>query len=154
MDDFSTKPGVANLFGVVGGEANKIAPQKRMLSSMSPTIVMQDNQVQAVVGTPGGSTIITSVFQTLINLYREQMNAQQAVDAPRVHHQLLPKDVIVYHPELDVEVKEELSLMGYQLKRNNYLGDVQLIWYSENGWQAAADMRGRGVAKVLLKNVK
>ncbi|CAN8141038.1 Glutathione hydrolase proenzyme [uncultured Thiomicrorhabdus sp.] len=152
MDDFSTKPGVANLFGVVGGEANKIAPQKRMLSSMSPTIVMQDNQVQTVLGSPGGSTIISSVFQTLINLYREQMDAQQAVNAPRVHHQLLPKDVIVYNPEMDADVKEELALMGYQLKRNNYLGDVQLIWHSPDGWQAAADNRGRGVAKVLSKS--
>lgn len=154
MDDFSTKPGVANLFGVVGGEANKIAPQKRMLSSMSPTIVMHNGQVQTVLGSPGGSTIISSVFQTLINLYREQMNAQQAVNAPRVHHQLLPKDLIVYNPELDDEVKHELSLMGYQLKRNNYLGDVQLIWQSPEGWQAAADNRGRGVAKVLSKNEK
>ncbi|BBP46585.1 gamma-glutamyltranspeptidase [Thiosulfatimonas sediminis] len=152
MDDFSTKPGVANLFGVVGGSANQVAPQKRMLSSMSPTLVLQDGKVQTVLGSPGGSTIISSVFQTLINLYREEMNAQQAVNAPRVHHQLLPKDVIVYHPELADDVKQELSLLGYQLKRHNYLGDVQLLWHSEDGWQAAADMRGRGVAKVLTKN--
>ncbi|MBO1923696.1 gamma-glutamyltransferase [Thiomicrorhabdus sp. 6S3-12] len=149
MDDFSTKPGVANLFGVVGGKANEVAPQKRMLSSMSPTLVLKNGKVETVVGTPGGSTIITSVFQTLINLYHENMNAQQAVDAPRVHHQLLPKDLIVYHPDLADEVKEDLALMGYQLKRNNYLGDVQLIWRGEDGWQAAADWRGRGQAKVL-----
>ncbi len=149
MDDFSTKPGVANVFGVVGGKANEIAPEKRMLSSMSPTIVLKDAQVEMVVGTPGGSTIITSVFQTIVNVVEEGMNAQQAVDAPRVHHQLLPKDQIAYNPELPAETKQALQLMGYQLKKNNYMGDVQLILQQGDTLEAASDRRGRGVSEVF-----
>lgn len=151
MDDFSTKPGVANIFGVVGGKANEIAPEKRMLSSMSPTIVLKDGEVEMVVGTPGGSTIITSVFQTIVNVIEEGMSAQQAVDATRVHHQLLPKDQISYNPDLPSETKEALKLMGYQLKKNNYMGDVQLIvnQSGESKVSAASDQRGRGVSGVL-----
>ncbi|MDX1346651.1 MAG: gamma-glutamyltransferase [Thiomicrorhabdus chilensis] len=149
MDDFSTKPGVANVFGVVGGKANEVAPEKRMLSSMSPTIVLKGGEVEMVVGTPGGSTIITSVFQTIINVVDEGLSAQQAVDAPRVHHQLLPKDQIAYHPDLPEAVKEELQALGYTLKRNNYMGDVQLILRQDGELSAAADRRGRGLAKVF-----
>ncbi|MDG6773979.1 gamma-glutamyltransferase [Thiomicrorhabdus sp. ZW0627] len=149
MDDFSTKPGVANVFGVVGGKANEIAPEKRMLSSMSPTIVLKDGQVEMVVGTPGGSTIITSVFQTIVNVVDEGMDAQQAVDAPRVHHQLLPKDQIAYNPELPETVKTELQAMGYTLKQNNYMGDVQLIVSQQGKVTAASDRRGRGVSEVF-----
>jgi len=149
MDDFSTKPGVANVFGVVGGTANAVAPEKRMLSSMSPTIVLKDKQVNMVVGSPGGSTIITSVFQTIMNVVEEGMNAQQAVDAPRVHHQLLPKNQIAYNPNLPGLVKESLQTMGYTLKKNNYMGDVQLILKTPQGWQAASDYRGEGVSKVF-----
>ena len=149
MDDFSTKPGVANIFGVVGGKANEIAPEKRMLSSMSPTIVVKDGKVEMVVGTPGGSTIITSVFQTIVNVVEEGMTAQQAVNAVRVHHQLLPKDQIAYNPELSEETKEALVLMGYQLKKNNYMGDVQLIVQQNSKISAASDKRGRGEAEVF-----
>ena len=148
MDDFSTKTGVANVFGVVGGKANEVAPEKRMLSSMSPTIVLNKNQVEMVVGTPGGSTIITSVFQTIVNVVEEGMSAQQAVDATRVHHQLLPKDQIDYHPELPIETKAALELMGYTLKQNNYMGDVQLI-LKQDRVSAASDRRGRGVSEVF-----
>lgn len=150
MDDFSTKPGVANVFGVVGGTANAIAPEKRMLSSMSPTIVLKGGEVEMVVGTPGGSTIITSVFQTIVNVVEEAMDAQQAVDAPRVHHQLLPKNQIAYNPELPEAVKDELLAMGYSLKKNNYMGDVQLIIKTDSGYEAAADYRGEGVANTLF----
>ncbi|VAW47476.1 Gamma-glutamyltranspeptidase @ Glutathione hydrolase [hydrothermal vent metagenome] len=149
MDDFSTKPGVANIFGVVGGKANEIAPEKRMLSSMSPTIVLKDDKVEMVVGTPGGSTIITSVFQTIVNVVEEGMTAQQAVDAVRVHHQLLPKNQISYNPALPQETKEALTLMGYQLKKNNYMGDVQLIVQQNEKTSAASDKRGRGVSEVF-----
>lgn len=148
MDDFSTKPGVANVFGVVGGKANEVAPEKRMLSSMSPTIVLKDNAIEMVVGTPGGSTIITSVFQTIVNVVDEGMNAQQAVDAPRVHHQLLPKDQIAYNPDLPGETKTALELMGYNLKKNSYMGDVQLI-LNQAELSAASDVRGRGVSEVF-----
>ncbi len=149
MDDFSTKPGVANVFGVVGGKANEIAPHKRMLSSMSPTIVLKNGQVEMVVGTPGGSTIITSVFQAVVNIVEEGMNAQQAVDAPRVHHQLLPVNQITYNPELSASTKAALELMGYHLKKNSYMGDVQLIAYINGHWQAASDKRGQGVSDVF-----
>lgn len=149
MDDFSTKPGAANVFGVVGGKANEVAPEKRMLSSMSPTLVLNGNKVEMVVGTPGGSTIITSVFQTIVNVIEEGMSAQQAVDATRVHHQLLPKDQIDYHPDLAEETKVALELMGYTLKQNNYMGDVQLILNQEK-ISAASDRRGRGVSEVFL----
>lgn len=149
MDDFSTKPGVPNAFGVMGGKANEIAPEKRMLSSMAPTIVMKDQKVEVVVGTPGGSSIITSVFQTLVNVIEREMPPQKAVDAPRVHHQLWPKNLIQYHPELDAAAKDALTIMGYQLKRSSYLGDVQLIVRQYGGLQAASDYRGRGVSKVF-----
>ena len=99
-----------------------------------------------VVGTPGGSTIITSVFQVVVNVLEEGMSPQQAVDAPRVHHQLLPKDQIAYNPDLPEEVKSALELMGYTLKRNNYMGDVQLIVCAKAGCDAASDVRGRGVS--------
>ncbi|KUJ71862.1 gamma-glutamyltransferase [Thiomicrospira sp. WB1] len=154
MDDFSQKPGVPNVFGVIGGKANAIAPEKRMLSSMSPTLLLQSQedgstQVVAAVGTPGGSSIITSVFQTLVNVFEREMTAQQAVDATRVHHQLWPKNEIRYHPSLSESTQAELTLMGYQLKRHPYLGDVQLVVRQSDGtWAAAADQRGRGVAKV------
>jgi gamma-glutamyltranspeptidase/glutathione hydrolase len=149
MDDFSTKPKVANIFGVVGGKANEVAAEKRMLSSMSPTILLKDNQVKLVVGTPGGSSIITSVFQTIVNVTQKNMSAQQAVDAPRFHHQLLPKDVIMFHPKIPASDKADLEMMGYQLRRNDYLGDVQLIVRTKENWQAASDKRGRGVARVF-----
>ncbi len=149
MDDFSTKPGVANVFGVVGGKANEIAPEKRMLSSMSPTIVLKDGQVEMVVGTPGGSSIITSVFQTIVNIVEEGMSAQQAVDAPRVHHQLLPINQITYNPELPGVVKDVLQTMGYHLKKNDYMGDVQIIANIQGHWQAASDKRGAGVSEVF-----
>ena len=96
MDDFSAKPGVANMYGVVGGTANAIQPGKRMLSSMSPTIALKNGHVALVAGTPGGSTIFTSVFQTMLNIYDFHMSAQQAVAASRFHHQLLPPDRVVY----------------------------------------------------------
>lgn len=148
MDDFSTKPGVANVFGVVGAKANEIAPEKRMLSSMTPAIITAGNEVEMVLGTPGGSTIITSNFQTIVNYYERGMTAQQSVDAIRVHHQLLPKNRIAHNPELDDAVKEELQLMGYELQQNNYMGDVQLI-VKRQSLQAASDYRGRGISKVF-----
>ncbi|XLM21662.1 gamma-glutamyltransferase family protein, partial [Chromobacterium piscinae] len=92
MDDFSAKPGAANAFGVVGKDANAISPGKRMLSSMTPTIVTRDGKVKLVIGTPGGSRIFTSLFQVLNNLYDFKLPLQLAVAAQRVHHQLLPKD--------------------------------------------------------------
>jgi gamma-glutamyltranspeptidase/glutathione hydrolase len=150
MDDFSAKPGVANLYGVIGGEANAIAANKRMLSSMSPTILLKDNQVSQVVGTPGGSTIITSVFQSLVNLIEFRMSAQDAVDANRIHHQLWPENEIGYHPTLDAQTIKALENQGYSLKKRQFFGDLQLIHRLEsNQFEAASDHRGRGHSKVF-----
>ena len=149
MDDFSAKPGSPNVFGVIGGQANAIAPEKRMLSSMTPTLLIKDQQVKAVVGTPGGSTIITSVAQTLINAIEWKMSAQQAVDAPRVHHQGWPINEIGFNPDLPASVKKDLEGRGYLPKYKAYQGDVQFLFKPHKDWQAASDVRGRGVAKVL-----
>lgn len=149
MDDFSAKPGVPNVFGVVGNQANAIEPGKRMLSSMTPTLLLKDQAVFAVVGTPGGSTIITSVFQTLVNLVDHKMSAQQAVDSNRIHHQLWPEDEIGYHPQLAPNVIKALQEMGYRVKQRGFFGDVQLIVRHPSGrTEAAADQRGRGEARV------
>ncbi|MCW8997698.1 MAG: gamma-glutamyltransferase family protein, partial [Kangiellaceae bacterium] len=148
MDDFSAKPGVPNAFGVVGEKANEIAPKKRMLSSMSPTIITKNEQVVAVVGTPGGSTIITSVFQTIVNLLDYAMSPQESVDTARFHHQLLPKDVIFYNPKMPQKLKAQLEDQGYQLQKR-YLGDVQLVVNQNGVLKAAADKRGRGESRVI-----
>ena len=95
MDDFSVKPGYPNMFGLVGGEANSIEPNKRMLSSMTPTIIEKNDKLFMVVGTPGGSTIITSVFQTILNVIDYNMDMQEAVDSKKFHHQWLPDVLIV-----------------------------------------------------------
>ena len=109
MDDFSAKAGVPNMFGLIGAEANSIAPEKRMLSSMTPTIVEKNKDLYMVVGTPGGSTIITAVAQTILNTYEFNMSMQQAVDAPRFHHQWLP-DVIMFEPTgFSIELKNQLK---------------------------------------------
>ena len=151
MDDFSVKPGVPNVYGVVGADANAIAPNKRMLSSMTPTILLRDDQVQMVVGSPGGSTIITSVFQTLLNLVDFNFTPQAAVDAPRFHHQLLPKDLISMSLALPDDTQRELSDMGYRVEHNSWgvYGDVQLIWRGPSGLGAASDRRYRGQSLVV-----
>jgi len=152
MDDFSAKPGVPNVFGVVGNDANAIAPGKRMLSSMTPSLLVKDNQVELVVGTPGGSTIITSIFQVITNLFDFDMPLQQAVAAPRFHHQLLPKDQITMEPysPLSAEVQQQLKKKGYKLHTQGWnLGDVQAIQVTATTVKAAADPRSRGVAKVI-----
>lgn len=150
MDDFSIKAGVPNVFGVIGGDANAIAPGKRMLSSMTPSILTKDNKVELVVGTPGGSTIITSVFQVITNLYDFNMPLQDAVAVARFHHQLLPKDQITMEPyaALSEDVQNELVKKGYNLTTQGWnLGDIQAIQIVNGQVTAVADPRSRGVAK-------
>ncbi len=150
MDDFSVKPGVANFFGVVGRTANEIAPGKRMLSSMSPTILLRDGKVDVVVGSPGGSTIFTSVFQSIINVADFDMSAQQAVAASRFHHQLLPPDLVTFSVTrpLPSATVEALAKRGYKAMPHPWeFGDVQLIWRKGVGFDTGADPRGRGVAR-------
>lgn len=153
MDDFSAKPGVANAFGVIGGDANAIEPGKRMLSSMSPSLVTRNGQVTLVLGTPGGSRIFTSIFQVLNNLYDYNLPLKDAVAAQRVHHQLLPKDTIYYdsYAPLTGKVADELKAMGYTLEDQGWeMGDIQAIRVV-NGkhLQTASDPRGRGVGMVV-----
>ncbi|WP_095081748.1 gamma-glutamyltransferase [Pseudomonas sp. Irchel s3h17] len=152
MDDFSSKPGVANAFGVVGGDANAIAPGKRMLSSMSPSLVTRDGKVTLVLGTPGGSRIFTSIFQVLNNLYDYNLPLEKAVAAQRVHHQLLPKDTIYYdaYAPLTGKVADELKTMGYTLEDQGWeMGDIQAIRVNGSALETASDPRGRGVGKVV-----
>lgn len=152
MDDFSAKAGVPNAFGVVGNDANAIAPGKRMLSSMTPSLLVKDNQVELIIGTPGGSTIFTSIFQVLVNLYDYQLSLSDAVAAARFHHQLLPKDQITMEPyaPLSAEVQKALQDKGYNLHTQSWdLGDIQAIRSLNGQVEAVADPRSRGVASVF-----
>lgn len=152
MDDFSAKPGAANAFGVVGGDANAIAPGKRMLSSMSPSLMTRDGKVELVIGTPGGSRIFTSIFQVMNNLYDYGMPLDKAVAAQRVHHQLLPKDTIYFdsYAPLTGPVADELKKMGYVLEDQGWeMGDIQAIRVNGAKLETASDPRGRGVGMIV-----
>ena len=158
MDDFSIKPGVPNIYGVVGGTANAIAPGKRMLSSMSPTILLRDGHVAMVLGSPGGSTIFTSVFQTIINITDFGMTPQQAVAVGRFHHQLLPPDQIIYSVccALPAETIDGLRARGYKPTQSNWeFGDVQIISVDASGKvSVGSDPRGRGVGLVAAAETR
>ena len=147
MDDFSAKPGVPNFFGAVGGEANAIEPYKRMLSSMTPTLVTKDDQVVLVTGSPGGTTIISSVTLSLLNALLYDMSAEEAVNSPRFHHQLLPKDTIRMHDGFTEATVNELKAMGYTID-NRRFGDVHLIKRTKEGVEAASEKSGRGKSLV------
>ena len=155
MDDFSAKPGVPNIFGVVGNVANEIQPEKRMLSSMSPTILLKDGNVEMVLGTPGGSTIFTSVFQTIVNIMDFDMSPYQAIESTRFHHQLLPPDEITYNGftignPLPKETISQLGEKGYKAIPHDYdFGDVQVIVREDESWITASDPRDRGDSRII-----
>jgi len=133
MDDFAVKPGAANMFGLVQGDANAIAPRKRPLSSMAPTIVEKDGQPVFVLGSPGGPRIITAVLETLMNLVDFGMAPEQAVTAPRFHHQYLPDTVFYEKDGLPSETLNTLTAMGYSLKEQAAWGAVELIAIGQDG---------------------
>lgn len=144
MDDFSSKPGEPNMFGLLGAEANAIAPEKRMLSAMSPTIVEKDGKLKMVIGTPGGSTIITSVMQNILNVLEYDMTMQESVSQPRFHHQWYPDDV-KFEPTFDTIIFKELRNKGYNIDQSNsvIIGKVDAILVLPNGkLEGGADPRG------------
>lgn len=151
MDDFSIKPGTANIFGVIGKDANAIAPGKRPLSSMTPTILLQDNKVKLVIGTPGGSRIFTSIFQVITNIYDFKLPLDKAVSEMRFHHQLLPPQTIFYEPYKPIagELAQQLKNLGYVLKNQEFNGDIQLIEIDKNHPIPITDPRGRGIVKII-----
>ena len=151
MDDFSVKPGAPNQFGVVGGDANAIAPGKRPLSSMTPTILMKDEQVAMVLGTPGGSRIFTAVFQVLANVYDHGLPLDQAVAAQRFHHQLLPENTIFFEPYAPPSeaLRQAMTARGYRLETQDYNGDIEAIQIKDGAPIGVADPRARGVARIV-----
>ncbi len=147
MDDFSVKPGVPNMYGLVGGEANAIVPNKRMLSSMTPTIVEKQGSLFMVVGTPGGSTIITSVFQTILNVIEFDQSMQAAVNSKKFHHQWLPDEVFAEHGAVDSLTKMKLNKKGYKFSERGAIGRVDAILITPSGaYQPGADPRGDDTA--------
>lgn len=149
MDDFSVKPGVPNMFGAVGGEANSIKPGKRMLSSMTPTIVLQKGKPYIIVGTPGGTTIPTSVYQSIVNVVDFNLNPNLAVNTPKFHHQWLPESVMVEKnfPEATVS---DLEKMNYKIERVSQIGRTEMIVIDGNG-NAVAVADGRGDDSVAVE---
>jgi gamma-glutamyltranspeptidase/glutathione hydrolase len=148
MDDFSVKPGAPNMYGAVGKAANAISPGKRMLSSMTPTIVLKDNEPYIVVGTPGGTTIPTSVFQSLVNILEFGLSEEDAVNKPKFHHQWLP-DQIDVERNFPANVIEELKAMGYKVVKRGEIGRTELIrinFYNGRKITAIADKRGDDAA--------
>jgi gamma-glutamyltranspeptidase / glutathione hydrolase len=151
MDDFSAKPGVANQFGVVGGDANAIAPRKRPLSSMTPTILVKDGVATMALGSPGGSRIITTVMQVLLNCYDFNMPLAEAVAKPRYHHQLLPENTIYTEPyaPADPALRTELEARGYRFEAQDYNGDIAAVQVIGRTPVVAPDPRARGAGLIV-----
>jgi len=149
MDDFSIKEGTANMYGLIGSEANEIVPEKRMLSSMTPTIVTKNDSLFMILGTPGGSTIITSVAQVLSNVIDHNMNIRKAIESPRFHHQWLPDEIKYEKKGVSLDILNNLKNKGHKLNPAEHIGDMQaIIWSSKyKEWQGWSDPRGNGQTK-------
>ncbi|HEX6333965.1 MAG TPA: gamma-glutamyltransferase, partial [Flavisolibacter sp.] len=146
MDDFSIKPGVPNLYGAIGGEANAIVPGKRMLSSMTPTIVLHEGRPSLVIGTPGGTTIITSVFQTIVNIIDFGLSTEDAVNQPKFHHQWLPDQVDI-EKDFPQATRKTLEKMGYKVVERSSIGRTEVIRIFPTGAiEAVGDKRGDDAA--------
>ncbi len=146
MDDFSVKPGAPNMYGAIGGEANSIVAGKRPLSSMTPSIVLKDGKPFLIVGTPGGTRIITSVFEVIVNVLDFNMNVQDAVNAPRFHHQWKP-DKLLLEPGISPDTRLLLSQRGHSIETVNAICEVAAIQFEADGWLAgASDPRVDGKA--------
>lgn len=137
-----------NVFGAIGGKANEIQPHKRMLSSMTPTILLKNNTVKMVTGSPGGTTIISSVYESILNAVEFDMNAADVVNSARFHHQLWPKNVIRMHAGLSAKVKAELVKMGYVIDERHF-GDLNVIINKNGKLDAASEASGRGKSIVF-----
>ncbi len=145
MDDFSVKPGVPNIYGLVGAAANRIEPNKRMLSSMSPTLVMCHDRPMLVLGAPGGGKIITVVAQAILNFTRFKMSPLETVRQPRAHHQWLPDVLYLERDHFDINVKQTLIRYGHTIEEREPYSDLQLLYIGTDGLMTgASDPRGRG----------
>jgi len=150
MDDFSAKPGSPNSYGLIGGESNAIVPRKRPISSMTPTIVLKNGKSFIATGSPGGSKIITAVFQQLVNVLLYDMNISEATNEVRIHHQWLP-DILYVEQQIAPDALEKLKKMGYNIEISSPLGSLQSIMKKNNIFLGAADPRRPGAAAVGVK---
>ena len=151
MDDFSIKPGVKNMYGLIGSDVNKVEPNKRMLSSMTPTIIEEDGELALVLGSPGGPKIITTVLQVILNIFEFGMGTQQAVDALRFHHQFVPEEIYIEPGTFKTKTIKKLKEKGYLIsKKRNKIGRVDAIRVMPSGGVIpAADKRGDAASSIL-----